>query len=224
MVSTRVVNPAPGPVAAEHGFTLVELLLALVVTIMVVGGATMLAGQMQGAYRAQMESATAQQDARYAIEQVERYLRAAGNNPYRLETTPCPAAGTPVAAIRLDPDGDGANDDIRLQMDANPTNGLVGGSAGNCTEANEDVTIFHDAANRVISVTDQNAGGTRALTDSVVTGLEFIYRNPQRAVTTTAANVAFIETRVTVETKIDDLTQARPMTFTLSSEVRVRSR
>jgi prepilin-type N-terminal cleavage/methylation domain-containing protein len=220
MVATQACPAA----AAERGFTLVELLIALVVTILVVGGATMLAGQMQGAYRAQLESATAQQDARYAIEQVERYLRAAGNNPYRLDTTPCPTAGTPVAAIRLDPDGDGLHDDIRLQMDANPTNGLVGGSTGNCTEANEDVTIFHDAANRVITVTDQNAGGSRTLTDAVVTGLEFVYRNPLRVVTTSAANVAFIETRVTVESKIEDLTQARPMTFTLSSEVRVRSR
>ena len=222
MVAARTVNRAPS--GAEHGFTLVELLIALVVTLLVVGGATMLAGQMQGAYRSQMESASAQQDARYAIEQVERYLRAAGNNPYRLETTPCPASGTPVLAIRLDPDGDGVNDDVRLQMDANPTNGLIGGSAGNCNEANEDVTIFHDAANRVISVTDQNNGGTRTLTEPFVTSLRFVYRNPLRAITTSAANVAFIETQVTVETRTDDLSQARPMSYTLTSEVRVRSR
>ena len=223
MVARRAAHPPTS--GAERGFTLVELLLAMVVTMLVVGGATMLAGQMQGAYRAQMESAAAQQDARYAIEQVERYLRAAGNNPYRLETSPCPAAGTAVQAIRLDPDGDGIDDDIRLQMDANPTNGLIGGSTGNCTERNEDVTIFHDAANRVIAVTDANIGGAAIpLTDGVVTSLRFVYRNPMRAITTSAANVAFIETQVTVETRTEDLTQARPMTFTLSSEVRVRSR
>jgi len=119
-----MVDPRPSNQAstgAERGFSLVELLIAMVVTLLVVGGATMLAGQMQGAYRSQMESASAQQDARFAIEQVERYLRAAGNNPYRLRTTPCPVAGTAVVAIQLDPDGDGVNDDIRLQMDANPT-------------------------------------------------------------------------------------------------------
>jgi Tfp pilus assembly protein PilW len=222
MVNTRADNRALA--GAERGFSLVELLLAMVVTMLVVGGATMLAGQMQGAYRAQMESASAQQDARFAIEQVERYLRAAGNNPYRLGTTPCPTTGTAVVAIRFDPDGDGVDDDIRLQMDANPTNGLVGGSVGNCNEANEDVTIFHDAANRAIAVTDQNAGTTRPLTDGVVTNLRFVYRNPLRAITTMAANVAFIETQVTVETRTDDLSQARPMTYTLTSEVRVRSR
>jgi prepilin-type N-terminal cleavage/methylation domain-containing protein len=222
MVEPRPNGQAPG--GAARGFSLVELLIAMVVTLLVVGGATMLAGQMQGAYRSQMESASAQQDARYAIEQVERYLRAAGNNPYRLITTPCPATGTAVQAIRLNPDGDGLADDIRLQMDANPTNGLIGGSLGNCNETNEDVTIFHDAANRVISVTQNNGGGTRPLTEGVVTGLQFVYRNPLHVVTTTAATIAFIETRVTVQTRTADLSQGRPMTYTLTSEVRVRSR
>jgi prepilin-type N-terminal cleavage/methylation domain-containing protein len=222
MVNTLTDGQAP--VGAERGFSLVELLLAMVVTLLVVGGATMLAGQMQGAYRSQMESASAQQDARFAIEQVERYLRAAGNNPYRLGTTPCPAAGTAVLAIRFDPDGDGVNDDVRLQMDANPTNGLVGGSVGNCNEANEDVMIFHDAANQAIAVTDQITGTTRPLTDGVVTDLRFVYRNPLRTITTSDANVAFIETQVTVRTRAIDLSQSRPMTYTLTSEVRVRSR
>jgi prepilin-type N-terminal cleavage/methylation domain-containing protein len=223
MVTPRTVNRLSA--GAQHGFTLVELLVALVVTMLVVGGATMLAGQMQGAYRSQMESASAQQDARFAIEQVERYLRAAGNNPYRLGITPCPASGTPVVAIRIDPDGDGIDDDIRLQMDANPTNGLIGGSAGNCNEGNEDVTIFHDPINRIIAVRDGNLiQPAFALTDAVVTNLRFVYRNPAHAVTTTPANVAFIETQVTVETRTDDLSQARPMIHTLSSEVRVRSR
>ena len=58
-----------------------------------------------------------------------------------MQTTPCPAAGTPFQAIRFDPNANGQNDDIRLQMDANPTNGLIGGAAGACNETNEDVTI-----------------------------------------------------------------------------------
>jgi prepilin-type N-terminal cleavage/methylation domain-containing protein len=211
--------------AAERGFSLAELLVALAVSLMVVGGATMLAAQMQGAYRAQMEGAAVQQDARYAIEQVERYLRAAGNNPYRLLTTPCPATGTPFMAIRLDPNGNGISDDIRLQMDANPANGLVGGSAGGCNEGGEDVTIFYDAANRQIAISDANTGGApRALTDAVVTGLQFLCRTTAGATTTTAAHVAFVETRVTVQTRSNALTQGRPLIYTLSSEVRVRSR
>jgi prepilin-type N-terminal cleavage/methylation domain-containing protein len=209
----------------DRGFSLVELLVAMTISIMVVGGAAMLGGQVQSSYRAQMESATAQQEGRYAIEWIERYLRAAGNNPYRVLTTPCPAAGTPFQAIRLDPNGNGQNDDIRLQMDANPTNGLIGGAAGACNEGNEDVTIAYNAANRSITLLDNVlAGPADARTDQVIAGLQFVYRNPQRVVTNVAGQIAFIETRVTVRSKIDDRNLGAPVTYVVSSEVRVRSR
>jgi len=62
------------------------------------------------------------------------------------------------------------------------------------------------------------------LSDAVVTGLQFVFRNPTHAVTSTPANIAFIETQVTVQTRSIDLNLARPVSYTLSSEVRVRSR
>src|SRR5215203_986255 len=120
MVIRPVDGCRPSP---ESGFTLVELLVALVVTIAVVGGATLLAGQMQGSYRAQLESAAAQQDARFVLEEVSRYLRQAGNNPYRIRNSSCPSTATPFMPVRLDPNSNGVADDIRVQMDANPANG-----------------------------------------------------------------------------------------------------
>jgi Tfp pilus assembly protein PilW len=210
---------------SECGFSLTELLLALVVSMSVVGAATLLAGRMQTSYRAQLEGAAAQQEGRNALEWIERYLRAAGNNPYRVQTTDCPAAGTPFLGFRLDPNGDGVHSDVRLQMDASPVDGLIGGSDGNCTEANEDLTIAYDAQNRVITVRDHNVGGNpQVRTDALIDGLEFVYRDPNRAVTTLAGNIAFVETILTVRSRIDDLQTGEPMTFTLRSEVRVRNR
>jgi len=208
----------------ESGFSLVELLVAMTISILVVGGAAALGTQVQGSYRSQMEAATAQQEGRYAIDFIEKYLRAAGNNPYRVTTTPCPAAGTPFQAIRFDPNANGQNDDVRLQMDANPTNGLIGGAAGACNETNEDVTIAYNPANFSITVRDNISGVTETRTDRAIAGLQFVYRNPSRVVTATAAQVAFVETRVTVRTKIDDRNLQAPVTYVVSSEVRVRSR
>ena len=208
----------------DQGFSLVELLVAMTVSILVVGGAALLGGQVQASYRSQMEGATAQQEGRYAIQLIERYLRAAGNNPYRVTTTPCPAAGTPFQAVRFDPNGNGQNDDIRVQMDANPTNGLVGGAVGACNETNEDVTIAYNPANFSITVRDNISGVTETRTDRAIAGLQFVYRNPQRVITTNPANVAFVETRVTVRSKIDDANMGAPVTYVVSSEVRVRSR
>jgi hypothetical protein len=180
---------------------------------------------MQSTYRGQMEAATAQQEGRFAIQWIERFLRGAGNNPYRLLTTPCPIAGTPVQAIRFDPDGDGVNDDIRLQMDNSPSNGLLAGAAGACDEAGEDVVIAHDPVNRTITLTDIGTGGAaEARTDGVIQNLEFVYRDAAHAITTNPDAVAFVETRVAVRTKLDDPNLAAPNTNVVQSEVRVRAR
>jgi Tfp pilus assembly protein PilW len=209
---------------AEAGFSLVELLVAMVVSILVVGGAALMGTQMQSTYRGQLEAAGAQQEGRFALQWIERYLRAAGNNPYRVQTTACPAAGTPVRAIRFDPNGNFLHDDIRIQTDSNPTDGLFGGLTGACNQANEDVTITFLPSNNSLVVRDNVTALATVRTDTVIEGLEFIYRNPSRVVTTNPENVAFIETRLRVRTKVEDQTLGDQFVQTVSSEIRVRVR
>jgi len=207
------------------GFTLTELLVALAISIMVVGSATLLAGQMQMSYRRQLEASTAQQEGRYAIEWIERYIRAAGNNPYRVTTSACPAAGTAFQAIRIDPNANGVSDDIRLQMDGSPADGLIGGSLAACTEANEDVTIALDSQNRVITLRDNNVGNVSVpRSDTIVSSLRFVYRDPTHAVTTNPNNIAFVETTVTVQSRLNDMNAGQRITYPIRSEVRVRVR
>jgi prepilin-type N-terminal cleavage/methylation domain-containing protein len=207
------------------GFTLTELLVALAISIMVVGSATLLAGQMQMSYRRQLEASTAQQEGRYAVEWIERYIRAAGNNPYRVTTAACPAAGTSFQAIRIDPNANGVSDDIRLQMDGSPADGLIGGSLGACTEPNEDVTIALDSQDHVIILRDNNVGNVWVpRSDTIVSNLRFIYRDPMHGVTTNPNNIAFVETTVTVQSRLNDLNTGQPISYPIRSEVRVRVR
>jgi Tfp pilus assembly protein PilW len=218
---------APKPaVRSQRGFTLVELLVALAISICVVGSATLLAGQMQMSYRRQLEGSTAQQEGRYAVEWIERYIRAAGNNPYRLTTIPCPSPGTSFQAIRIDPNANGQNDDIRLQMDGSPVDGMIGGASPSaCTEPNEDVTIALDPTNRVITLRDNNVGNTAVpRSDTIVTNLQFVYRDPLHNVTANPNNVAFVETTVTVQSRLNDVNTDEPISYPVRSEVRVRVR
>ena len=202
-----------------------ELLISMSICVGVLGASTMLAGQVQSRYRVQVESGSAKQEARYSIDLISRYLRSAGNNPLALLITPCPVAGTPVTAIRRDPDGDGQDDDIRLQSDIAPTNGRIGGTAGACTEANEDVTIAHDAGAFTITVDDLNAaGGPEARTDAVISGLQFVYRDTAHAITVVANNIAFVEVIVTAQSRVNDPATNAPMTHVLRADVRVRNR
>lgn len=208
---------------ADAGFSLVELLVAMVVSILVVGGAALMGAQMQSTYRGQLEAAAAQQEGRFALQWIERYLRAAGNNPYRTTISACGAS--PVQAIRFDPNGTGQDDNIRIQTDSNPTDGLFGGIVGTCNQSNEDVTIAYNPGANTITVQDNVTGAAAvARTDNVIAGLQFIYRNPMRVVTTNPSAVAFIETRVQVQTKVENQNLGDQLVQTVSSEVRVRVR
>ena len=178
----------------ERGFTLVELLVASVVTILVLGGAVALTGQLQNGYRRQLEDSVGEQEARYAMDWINRYLRSVGNNPFNVASSACPGANTIFYGLIMDPNGDGVNDDITLQSDSNPPDGKIGGTAGNCTQANEHVTISYSDTEHAITFLDEAVGANATTrTDSVIDGLEFIYLDSNRAVTAVQANVVYVQ-------------------------------
>jgi len=217
-----LIPPSPG---TDRGFSLVELLVASMVTMVVLGGAVALTSQMQEGYRRQVEQSAAEQEGRYALDWVSRLIRASGNNPYNIATSDCPTTGTLYAAIVFDPDNDDLDDDIRLQTDSNPPDGLLGGATGSCNQANEDVTVSLDPGANSITFLDNNLGGLATIrTDAVIEDLRFIYRDVARNVTTNPLNVIYVETQVTIRTRTINATTGAPVTRVLSQEVRVRGR
>jgi prepilin-type N-terminal cleavage/methylation domain-containing protein len=209
----------------QRGFTMIELLVATVVSLLVLGGAVALTSQVQTGYRRQIEASAGEQEGRYALEWIGKLIRGADNNPFNVATTSCPAAGTVYAAIRFDPDGDLINNDIRLQTDSNPPDGQVGGALGLCNQANEDVTISLDNPNDAILFFDNNLGIPASIrTDAVIEDLRFVYRDAARAVTAVPANVRYVEIQITVRSRTRDASTGAPVTRMLSSEIRVRSR
>jgi type II secretory pathway pseudopilin PulG len=222
----------------QRGFSLVELLVATVTMTVVLGAAVALTQQIQNGYRRNLEDATAEQEARYALDWIGRYIRAAANNPAGAPTSNCPGLNTPFVAVQFDPNNDDIDNDVRLMTDANPPDGLVGGLAPpNCNQANEDVTISLDNATNTITFLDNNTGAAVSTrTDTVIEDLQFVFRNLSHATgalanppvdslnQNTAGNVVYIEARITVRTRTIDASSGQPMRRTLSSEVKIRSR
>lgn len=214
----------------ERGFTLVELLVATMTMVVVLGAAVALTQQIQNGYRRQLEDSAGEQEARYALDWIGRYIRGAANNPTNAATTDCPAAATNVVPVQFDPNADGTDNDVRLMTDANPPDGLLGGPAGTCTQANEDVTISLDNAANTITFFDNNTGGAVSTrTDTVIEDLRFIFRNSTHGViaartAAAAASVVYIETQITIRTRTIDASSGQPMTRMLSQEIKIRSR
>lgn len=219
----------------ERGFTLVELLVATMVSMLVLGGAVALTSQIQTGYRRQVEAAAAEQEGRYALEWIGKLIRSSGNNPFSQDQTNCPGGLDPVPmdvmAIRFDPDDDDVDNDIRLQTDTNPPDGIVGGVAvGTCNQANEDVTISYDPLNDAIVFFDNNLAPVASIrTDAVIQDLRFVYRDSLHNVMNTAdpltnpANVRYVETQITIRTRTLDPSTGQPVMRVVSSEVRVRA-
>jgi prepilin-type N-terminal cleavage/methylation domain-containing protein len=220
MLITRVYSD-------QRGFTIAELLVATVVSLLVLGGAVSLTSQVQNGYRRQMEETAAEQEGRYALDWVSRLIRSAGNNPYNIATGNCPAANTAFSGLVPDPNGDTVQNDIRLQTDSNPPDRLLGGDTGACDQPNEDVTVSYDAGTRSITFLDNNLGGGATIrTDAVITSLQFIYRDGSHNVLAPPVNgaqVMYVETRLTVQPRAI-ANQGAGMTRTLSQEVRIKGR
>jgi hypothetical protein len=192
----------------------------------VLGGAVALTSQVQNSFKKQIEDSAGEQEGRYALEWVSRLIRQAGNNPFGLvapATASCPTNPTPYSWVIFDPDADGLNNDIRLQTDSNPPDGILGGAA--CDQANEDVTVSYDPVTSSIRFRDNNLGGLATVrTDAVIDGLLFVFKNASRQPTANAANVMFVETQVRIRTRTIDPFTMLPETRLLTQEVRLRGR
>ncbi len=209
----------------SRGFTLAELLVSMAIGSLVIGSAMLLTGQMQKSYGSQIDGAAVQQEARYAMDWISRALLSAGSNPTRITVATCPVAGTAFRAIRRDPNADGVNNDVRIHADLNPPNGLLGGLAGACNEAGEIVTIAHNVANRTITRQDHSVDAAAvSMSDTVITQLTFQYFSANGAVAATDAQVSVVRVTISARTPANDPYTNQPVTFTTSTDVRLRAR
>jgi Tfp pilus assembly protein PilW len=212
------------PLKDQRGFTLVELLVASVCTIIVLGGAVALTSQIQNGYRRQIEDSVGEQEARYALEWIGRYLRSVGNNPFNATTSDCPGSGTTFQGL-IPNTTTGA---LTLQSDTNPPDGLIGGALGACNQTNEHVTISLNSTLHEIQFLDQAVGTTATTrTDSVIDNLQFVYLDSNRAAwnsATSTSNIFYVQTNITIRSRTINATSGTYNTRTLSSEIRVRGR
>ena len=208
-----------------RGFTMAELLVAVAVGATVMGAALVLTTQVQRAFTSQLDGAGVQQEVRYAMDWISRALMQAGSNPTTMTVSACPAAGTAFRTVRRDPNADGVHNDVRLHADVSPPNGLLGGLAGACTEAGEDITIGYNAVDRTITRRDNNIDAAAvAMSGNVFSGLLFQYLDANGNAAATDDATATVRVTITGRTPAIDPHTGQPLTFTLVSNVRLRSR
>ena len=199
-------------------------MIGLLISSITMTAAVVMTDQVSRSHTAQLDDAVIQEEARFALQWIEDTLRSAGSNPYGAITTDCPVVGTIVQAILRDPDADTLMDDIRIMGDVNPPNGRLGGVPCG-TDTDEDITIAHDPINRTITRLDNAVGGAPVpMSDNVITALQFTFLDLNRAPAATDDAVAYVQVAVTAQAPNRDRQTGLRTTYTLNSEVRLRTR
>jgi Tfp pilus assembly protein PilW len=197
----------------EHGYSLIEFMIAAAITTAVLGSTIMLATQIQQAYGTQLDDATVEQEARYALEWIATDLRSAGSDPYLVIPS--------EQEVWIDPNGGADTDDsIRIQADINPSDGDI-------ADAGENVTIAFDSVNSVITRQDSNSpvdATAVAMTETIITDLSFTWLDSSRAVTPNSLSVAYVQVQVTARSRARNPGTGAFTTSTLATEVRLRTR
>lgn len=194
----------------ESGFTVVELLVSMLVTLVLMAGAFQMLNDFQKQFSIEQELTAMRQNMRLAVDFIAGELRDAGNNPNEANLTP----------VRGDPNGDNVRNDIRIQKDVNPPDDLRG---SNLTDPWEDITISFDATNKAVQIRDNIVGGAATpIVDEHITNLTFTLLRQDGTVTTVNSQATSVRIQVDAATKIIDPRTRAVRTETLVSDVRLR--
>jgi Tfp pilus assembly protein PilW len=204
----------------ERGFTMIELMIAVLVSLTILGSAASVISAVQNTYAHQMDDATVQQEARFAMDFIRRTLEQAGSNPYNISfANVSPCAGVGFQGIRIL-----SSSSVRVQSDVTPDGFLIGEDSTSCNQQGEDVTIAFDSANGTITREDLAIDAAPvAWTDGVFTGLAFQYFDASMTATTDPESVRVARVTITGRSRTARPGVAEGTTFTLESDVRLKA-
>ena len=170
-MSTSALSPR------QAGATLTELLIAIAVVGVVMGGLTQMFATYRRVYAVQDRVAGMTQQGQAAFELISREVRAAGSNP----------TGATFTAVAYSPT------QLELRSDRNGN--------GTTNDANEHVIYAYDATNRRIT---RDAGNGVETVAENIQGFTFTYLNSAGATTTVSSAVRQINLTITARTAVPD--------------------
>jgi type IV pilus assembly protein PilW len=159
------MKPRQNFIQSNHGFTMIELLVAMVVALLAMGAIYSTFLNQQKSYVVQQETAAMHQNIRAASFYMEKEIRMAGCDP-----TGSANAGITISEAKVD--------SIRFTEDV--TDGAGGDPDGDVTDPNEDITYSLDGNRNLIrTIRYIDGGGTNVVEPSVVAqnidAIDFVY-------------------------------------------------
>jgi prepilin-type N-terminal cleavage/methylation domain-containing protein len=210
----------------EHGFSLIELLIGMTITLMMLAIISAVVSRASGVNARETRKADALVSAEAALNVMSRDVGNSGFGLFTDATTQTPNNGLVLA--------DSNDHRIHFRSNINNVGNYVppaNAPAINTNEAGEDLTYFFDSATQSIVRYDPNAPSGTPKTSVVVNMISnvtfsyFNYTTSSSTVTeTTTPTSATGRVRITVTVQLDEVVgQAKNQTVTFSSDVTLRN-
>ncbi len=198
----------------SRGFTLVEALIATVVLTVLLGALMTTFSQSQRLYTSQHDLVEASQVGRIAMNQIQSFLRQAGNDPDDIGLTPIIIDNPNQCTIYSDVTGsvpDSGGDPMYATGEAN----------GTLANLYEQVTIRYAPDDDELFI---NVGGGEQLLAEDMPLFELTFYDLQGNTTTDGNKIARVHISMVVETSNSDMDTGKVRTMTFESDVMVRTR
>ncbi len=197
----------------SRGFTSVEALIAIVVLLVLLGATMSTFYQSQKLYTSQHDLMEASQTGRVAMNQIQSFLRQAGNDPNNIGLTPITIDNPNQMTIYSDVTG-AVPATSGLPMEA------TGEADGTLTNLYEQVTIRYNPGTEQLFI---NVGNGEQLLAENVPVFNWTFYDMQGNVTTDGYEIARAHIELAVESENPDQQTGSVNSVTLVSEVMVRT-
>ncbi len=197
----------------SRGFTSVEALIAIVVFLVLLGAIMSTFYQSQKLYTSQHDLIEASQVGRVAMNQIQSFLRQAGNDPNNIGLTPITIDNPNQMTIFSDVTG-AVPATSGLPMEA------TGEADGTLTNLYEQVTIRYDPGTEELFINVGN--GEQSLAENVSV-FNCTFYDMQGNVTTDGNQIARVHIELAIESENPDQQTGSVNSVTLVSDVMVRT-
>jgi type II secretory pathway pseudopilin PulG len=197
----------------NRGFTSVEALIAIVVLLVLLGAIMSTFYQSQKLYTSQHDLIEASQAGRVAMNQIQSFLRQAGNDPNNIGLTPITVDNANQITIRSDVTG-AVPAASSLPMEA------TGEADGTLTNLYEQVIIRYDPGAKELFINVGN--GEQSLAENVPV-FNWTFYDVQGNVTNDGNEIAKAHVELAIESENPDQQTGSVNSVTLESEVMVRT-